>query len=341
MTIHPKTTHQLPLRRLGKTDMAITRTGFGAWAIGGGDWAAGWGSQDDDDSISAIHRAISLGVNWIDTASVYGLGHSEEVVGRAIRDIPQAERPFIFTKCGLEWDEQNRHEKPRRIGHPDRIRVQTEESLQRLGVERIDLMQVHWPSEDVPLAEYWGALSKLKAEGKVRAIGLSNHNATQLQEAEAVAHVDTLQPPFSAIRRDTAEQLLPWARGHDTAVICYSPMQAGLLTGRFSEDRAANLPDDDWRKNAEQFNGDKLRANLALAEALKPVAKRHGVSQAAIAIAWVLAWPGLTGAIVGARNPDQIDGWIAAASLDLDDDDMNEIAEAIKRTGAGSGPMRP
>ncbi|AJY45822.1 aldo/keto reductase [Martelella endophytica] len=334
-------TSSLPTRRLGTTDMSITRAGFGAWAIGGGDWAAGWGAQDDDDSVAAIRAAVGQGLNWIDTAAVYGLGHSEDVVGRAIADIPASERPYVFTKCGLVWDETDRMASPRRVGHPDSLVVQTEASLKRLGVEVIDLLQVHWPSDDVPLADYWGAMANLKKAGKVRAIGLSNHSVAQLEEAEAIAHVDTLQPPFSAIRRDTAAELLPWAKEHGTGVICYSPMQAGLLTGRFSAERAAALPDDDWRKNNAQFNGEKLEANLALADALKPVAERHGVSQAAVAIAWVLAFPGLTGAIVGARNPQQIEGWIAAASLELTEDDISEIAAAIEGTGAGSGPVRP
>lgn len=328
-----------PLRRLGRTDMEITRTGFGAWAIGGGDWAAGWGDQDDRDSIAAIRRALSLGINWIDTAPVYGLGHSEAIVGRALADIPVSERPFVFTKCGMVWDETDRYARPKRVGNAKSLRAQVDASLKRLGVERIDLMQVHWPSDDVPLGEYWGTLAEMKAEGKLRAIGLSNHAVPQLQEAEAIAHVDTLQPPFSAIRRETAAELLPWARAHETGVICYSPMQAGLLTGRFTVERAESLPDNDWRRSSENFNGAKLKANLALAEALRPVAERHGVSQAAIAVAWVLAWPGLTGAIVGARRAEQIDGWIDAARLDLDAEDMKEIALAIETTGAGSGPV--
>ncbi|WP_319517862.1 aldo/keto reductase [uncultured Martelella sp.] len=331
----------LPKNQLGVTDLAITRTGFGAWAIGGGGWAAGWGVQDDRDSIAAIHRAVDAGINWIDTAAVYGLGHSEDVVGRAIAGMARSERPFIFTKCGMVWNDDKPMETPQRIGNPDSLRKQTEASLKRLGVEAIDLLQVHWPSNDVPLGEYWGAMCDLKKEGKVRAIGLSNHGLEDLEAAEAIGHVDTLQPPFSAIRRDTAAELLPWARKNKTGVICYSPMQAGLLTGRFSKERAASLPEDDWRRRNPNFNGAALEANLALAEALKPVAQRHGVSQAAVAIAWVLAWPGLTGAIVGARKPDQIDGWIAASKLELDDDDLDAIASAIGKTGAGSGPVRP
>ncbi len=333
--------YDLPKRQLGTTDMAITRTGFGAWAIGGGGWAAGWGAQDDSDSVAAIRRAVDAGINWIDTASVYGLGHSEEVVGRTIAGMASSERPFIFTKCGMVWNDDDPMETPKRVGDPESLKAQTEASLRRLGVEVIDLMQIHWPSNDVPLADYWGAMCDLKAAGKVRAIGLSNHDISQLEEAESIGHVDTLQPPFSAIRRDTAAELLPWARANETGVICYSPMQAGLLTGRFTEERAASLPDDDWRRGSSNFNGAALKANLALAEALKPMAERHGVSQAAVAVAWVLAWPGLTGAIVGARKPEQIDGWIAAASLDLDDDDLDAIADAIEKTGAGSGPKRP
>ncbi|WP_210259786.1 aldo/keto reductase [Martelella sp. HB161492] len=331
----------LPKRAFGKTDMMITRTGFGAWAIGGGDWASGWGDQDDSASIAAIRRAVALGVNWIDTAAVYGLGHSEDVVRRALADIPLSERPYVFTKCGVVWDEADHAAPPKRIGHPDSLRRELDASLKRLGVERIDLYQVHWPSGDVPLADYWGTLCEMRREGKVRAIGLSNHSVAELEAAEVIGHVDTLQPPFSAIRRDSGEKLLPWCLENQTGVICYSPMQAGLLTGRFSKERAASLPENDWRRNNQQFSGEKLAANLALADALKPVAARHGVSQAAVAIGWVLAWPGLTGAIVGARAPEQIDGWIDAASLELTAEDMRDIATAIEKTGAGTGPVLP
>ncbi len=328
----------LPTRPLGRTDMHITRVGFGAWAVGG-EWAFGWGAQDDADSIAAIRHAVGRGVNWIDTAAVYGLGHSEAVVAAALRDIPPRERPYVFTKCGLVWDAQGT---PRRVGAPESIRREVEASLRRLEVERIDLYQMHWPAADgTPLEAYWQALLDLKREGKVRAVGLSNHDAALLEAAEALGHVETLQPPFSAIKRGFAATELPWCRAHETGVIVYSPMQAGLLTGTFSAERARTLPEGDWRRRSDEFQGDRLRRNLELAEALRPVAEKHHASVAAVSVAWTLAWSGVTGAIVGARNPAQVDGWIAAATLELDADDLDAIAAAIARTGAGQGPARP
>ncbi|WP_437375765.1 aldo/keto reductase [Inquilinus limosus] len=332
----------LPTRRFGTTDMAITRVGFGAWAIGGAGWAASWGSQDDDASVAAIRHAAEVGINWIDTAAVYGLGHSEEIVGRALREIPADRRPYVFTKGGLIWDEANRTAPPKRIGAPDSLRREVEASLRRLGVERIDLYQLHWPVDDgTPVETYWQTFLDLKKEGKVRAVGLSNHNAELLTRAEAVGHVDTLQPPFSAIRRDIAGAELPWCAEHRTGVIVYSPMQSGLLTGAFTAERAVALPQDDWRSRSPHFTGEGLARNLALAEALKPVAARHGTSVAAVAVAWTLAWPAVTGAIVGARSPAQVDGWLDAATLELTAEDLDEIAAAIERTGAGTGPVRP
>lgn len=331
-----------PLRSLGRTGMDITRIGFGAWAIGGAGWAAGWGAQDDADSIAAIRHAVARGINWIDTAAVYGLGHSEELVGQALKGMPAAERPYVFTKCGLVWDEKQRTAPPRRVGAARSLRAEAEASLKRLGVERIDLLQMHWPANDgTALDEYWQTLLDLKREGKVRAVGLSNHNVAQLELAEQLGHVDTLQPPFSAIRRDAAADLLPWCAEHETGVIVYSPMQSGLLSGRFTEARAASLPADDWRSRNAEFTGENLRRNLALAQALEEVAQRHGATVAATAIAWTLAWPGVTGAIVGARDPAQVDGWLGAATLELDDDDMARIAAFIETTGVGTGPSSP
>ena len=333
---------RLPTRPLGTTGMRITPVGFGAWAIGGGGWAFAWGNQDDDASITAIQHAVREGVNWIDTAAVYGLGHSEEIVARALRGIPVGERPFVFTKCGLVWDDDEPSKPARRVGDPKSIRREAEASLRRLGVERIDLYQMHWPAEDgTPLEDYWGALLELKAEGKVVAVGLSNHNSEQLDRAEQIGHVDTLQPPFSAINRRAAEREIPWCAKHATGVIVYSPMQSGLLTGAFSSARAALLQPDDWRSRAPDFTGEGLVRNLALAEALKPIAERHGTSVAAVAVAWTLAWPGVTGAIVGARSPAQVDGWLPAASLELDETDLDDIATAIARTKSGEGPASP
>lgn len=336
------TADALPKRRLGRTDMNITPVGLGAWAIGGGDWAVGWGEQDDSKSIAAIRHAVERGINWIDTAAIYGLGHSEEVVRRALADMPQGERPYVFTKCGLRWDDNNRMAPPQNVGRPDSIRAECEASLKRLGVERIDLYQMHWPARDgTAIEDYWGTLLDLKKEGKVRAVGLSNHNAAQLEAAEKVGHVDTLQPPFSAIRRDFAANDLIWGLAHETGVIVYSPMQAGLLTGAFTAERAKSLPANDWRSRNAEFSGDKLKANLALADTMQKIADRHGTTAGAVAIAWVLAWPGISGAIVGARAPEQVDGWIGAANLSLSRADLTEIAATIERTGAGTGPALP
>jgi aryl-alcohol dehydrogenase-like predicted oxidoreductase len=320
--------------------MEITRVGFGAWAIGGGGWSFAWGEQDDSESVTAIRHAVERGVNWIDTAAVYGLGHSEEVVRTALTAVPEADRPYVFTKCGLVWDPTRPTEPARRVGDPRSLRREVEASLRRLGVERIDLYQMHRPAEDgTPVEVYWQTLLDLKEAGKVRAIGLSNHDAKQLEVAEAIGHVDTLQPPFSAINRQAAAAELPWCAAHDTGVIVYSPMQSGLLTGTFTAERAAALPDGDWRSRSPDFTGEGLARNLALADALRPVADRYGVEVSAVAVAWTLAWPGVTGAIVGARSPGQVDGWLPAATLQLTGDDLAEIAVAITSTGAGSGPV--
>jgi aryl-alcohol dehydrogenase-like predicted oxidoreductase len=322
--------------------MQITRVGFGAWAIGGAGWAFGWGPQEDDQSIAAIRHAVDRGINWIDTAAIYGLGHSEEVVAAALRTVPADRRPYVFTKCGLTWDEAQRNATPRRVGNADSLRREVENSLRRLGVERIDLYQMHWPAEDgTPLEEYWQTLLDLKKAGKIRAVGLSNHNATQLAIAERIGHVDTLQPPFSAIRRGVAAAELPWCADHGTGVIVYSPMQSGLLSGSFTAERAASLGADDWRSRNPEFSGDNLVRNLALVEALKPLAANHGISVGALAIAWALAWPGVSGAIVGARDPQQVDGWVAAASVTLSQSDLAVIARSLEDIGVGSGPQLP
>ena len=332
----------LPRRALGRTGMEITRVGFGAWAIGGGGWAFAWGEQDDSQSIGAIRHAVERGINWIDTAAVYGLGHSEEVVAQALEGFSREDRPYVFTKCGLVWDAANPTAVAKRVGRPESIRRELEGSLRRLGAERIDLYQMHWPAEDgTPLEEYWGELVRLREEGKVRAVGLSNHRIAQLEAAEEVGHVDTLQPPFSAIKREIAERELPWCAEHGTGVIAYSPMQSGLLTGSFTAERAQGLSEGDWRSRSPEFTGEGLQRNLELADALRPVADRHGATVAAVAVAWTLSWPAVTGAIVGARNAAQVDGWLPAAELRLTEQDLDEIAAAILRTGAGKGPERP
>jgi aryl-alcohol dehydrogenase-like predicted oxidoreductase len=335
----PSSTSSLPTVALGRTGLHITRVGFGAWAIGGADWAVGWGEQSDAESIHALRHAAELGVNWIDTAAIYGLGHSEEIVAKALADMPEAERPYVFTKCGQVWDPADRYSKLR-VGRRESIRQEVEGSLRRLRVDVIDLYQMHWPAEDgTPLEEYWDALLQLKAEGKVRAIGLSNHDVGQLDRAEALGHVDTLQPPLSAIRRGAIEVEIRWCLDHDTGVIVYSPMQSGLLSGRFSAEHVAKLPDDDWRKRHPDFTGDALHRNLVVAAAMRAVAADHGVSPAAVAVAWVLGVPGVTGAIVGARSPSQVDGWLPAATLQLSADQRRLIADAIRESGAGEGPV--
>jgi aryl-alcohol dehydrogenase-like predicted oxidoreductase len=332
----------LPTRRLGSSGLEITTVGFGSWALGGGDWAFSWGPQDDADSLATMRHALELGLNWIDTAAVYGLGHSEEVVGRLLRELPASERPFIFTKCGLVWDESDRMKPARRVLKPESIRRECEASLRRLGVERIDLYQFHFPDEaGTSVEDSWATMVKLVEEGKVRAAGVSNFNVELLDRCESIRHVDSLQPPFSLINRAAAAQEIPWCASHQTGVICYSPLQSGLLTESFTAARVAALAPDDWRRGGEQFQEPKLTRNLALRDSLRPIAERHGTTVSAVAVAWTLAWPGVTGAIVGARTPAQVDGWIQAASLKLTLEDLKEIASAIKRTKAGSGPSQP
>lgn len=334
---------QLPTRQLGSTDLNITRVGFGAWATGGGGWAFGWGPQDDDQSIAAINRALDLGVNWIDTAAVYGLGHSEEVVGRVLKQRKGADRPYVFTKCGLVWDAKDRTKDPRRILTPASIRKECEASLRRLGIERIDLYQFHWPDDDTgtSVEESWRMMVQLQDEGKVRAIGVSNFDVSLLRKTEAVHHVDSLQPPFSLIRREMAASEIPWCRANRTGVIVYSPMQSGILTESFTVDRVQKMAADDWRRRSANFQTPKLERNLSLRNALIPIARRHDTTVSALAIAWTLVWPGVTGAIVGARSAEQVDGWIGAATLELGAGDLDDIARAIEKTGAGTGPTRP
>jgi aryl-alcohol dehydrogenase-like predicted oxidoreductase len=332
---------KLSRHRLGANGPEITRVGFGAWAIGGGGWAFGWGPQDDADAIAAMRHAVERGINWIDTAAVYGLGHSEELVGRLLRELPQDQRPYVFTKCGLVWDDGHPMQEASRILHPASIRRECEASLRRLGVDVIDLYQFHWPDDmGTRVEDSWQTMVKLVEEGKVRWAGVSNFDVALLERCESIRHVDSLQPPMSLIRRQAAEQV-KWAQTHGTGVIVYSPMQNGLLTDRWTAERARNLPEDDWRRRGAEFNPPAIERNLALRDALRPIARRHDTSVAAVAVAWTLSWPGVTGAIVGARTPEQVDGWIEAGSLTLTPRDLDEIAGALRTTGAGSGPQRP
>jgi aryl-alcohol dehydrogenase-like predicted oxidoreductase len=329
-------------RPLGRSGVQITQVGFGAWAIGGGGWAYGWGSQDDADSIAAIKHAVASGINWVDTAAIYGLGHSEEVVGRALHEIPAAERPYVFTKGGMIPDRSQPFKEPERDLRPESIRTEVEASLRRLGLERIDLYQFHWPDAiGTPIEESWGEMSRLIDEGKVRAGGVSNFNVGLLWRAERVRHVDSLQPPFSLIHRQSGADVIPWSAAHGTGVIVYSPMQSGILTDAFSRERVERMAADDWRRRNAEFQEPLLSRNLALRDALQPIASRYGVSVAAVAVAWTLSWPGVSGAIVGARSAKQVDGWIAAGNLMLHAEDLAEITTALERTQAGSGPTQP
>jgi aryl-alcohol dehydrogenase-like predicted oxidoreductase len=333
---------QINKRQLGLSGLEITTVGFGAWAIGGGGWSHGWGPQDDQASVQTMRRALESGINWIDTAAVYGLGHSEAVVGRFLHSLPASERPFIFTKCGLIGDERSPMEEPKQVLKPESIRAECEASLRRLGVERIDLYQFHWPDQTgTPVEDSWAEMLRLIEEGKVRLGGVSNFDVGLLDRCAAIRQVDSLQPPFSMISREAAAQQIPWCDAHKTGVICYSPMQSGLLTDRFSAERVARMAEDDWRRQAPEFNPPKVLRNIALRDALRPIAQRHGTSVSSVAIAWTLSWPGVTAAIVGARSPEQVDGWIGAGNLDLTPQDLDEVAHAIERTGAGSGPSLP
>ncbi len=333
----------LPVRQLGTTDMNITRVGVGAWAMGGGGWSFAWGPQDDNDSIAAMNHAVELGINWIDTAAIYGLGHSEEVVGRFLRGKSSSDRPYVFTKCGLVWDPRKPMEEAKRILSPDSIRRECEASLRRLGVDRVDLYQFHWPDDTTrtPVETSWRMMEQLEKEGKVRAIAVSNFDVSLLKKIDALKHVQSLQPPFSLIRRDVAAAEIPWCNANRTGVIAYSPMQSGILTDSFSIEKVKKMGDNDWRKKSSNFQTPRVERNIALRDALKPIARRHDTTVSSVAVAWTLAWPGVTGAIVGARSPAQIDGWIDAAKLTLTSGDLDEIAAAIDRIGVGTGPTHP
>ena len=332
----------MPTRRLGRDGPAISVLGLGAWAIGGGGWSFGWGAQDDGQSLATMRHALDTGITWIDTAAVYGHGHSEEVVGRFLAGLTEDDRPLVFTKGGLVWDDDDPMRKPDRDSSPAVIRRQCEDSLRRLGVERIDLYQFHWPDETgIPVEESWGEMASLVDEGLVRWGGVSNFGVELLERCERVRHVDSVQPHLSLVERESAGDVLQWARDSGAGVICYSPMESGQLTDTFSRERRDGLAGDDWRRRVPPFADVALTRNLTLRDALRPIAARHDTTTAAVAVAWVLAWEGVTGAIVGARRPEQIDGWIDAARVELTGPDLDEIAAAVRSTGAGSGPARP
>jgi len=303
------------VRRLGQSDLAITPLGFGSWAIGGPGWPFAWGGQDDGDSIAAIHDALDLGFNWIDTAPVYGLGHSEEVVARALDGMPASRRPLLFTKCGRVWNQQR--EVGKRLTAAS-IRAECEASLRRLRVDHLDLYQIHWPEPDEAIEEGWTECARLVRDGKVRWIGVSNFNVGQLRRAAAIAPITSLQPPYSLLRRDVEEEILPWCAAHGVGVLAYSPMASGLLTGTWSAARFAALPADDWRKDKNPlFQEPRFSTHLAFVEQLRPLAARRGVTVGALALAWVLGHEAVTAAIVGARRPGQLAELSAASTLTL------------------------
>ena len=325
-------------RQLGNSDMQLTAIGFGAWAIGGGDWQFAWGSQDDNESIGAIQHALDLGINWIDTAAIYGLGHSEEVVGRALQGRPK--KPFVFTKCSMVWSKKL-WRKDSTIGHSlkrDSIRGELEASLRRLQMDAVDLYQIHWPDPEQDIEEAWETLAKLKEEGKVRYIGVSNFSVSQMERAAKIAPITSQQPPYSMLNRGAEQELLPYCEQHNIGVINYSPMVSGLLTGAMTPERMAKLPADDWRRNNARFQEPQLSRNLKVAELLREIGKPHGRSPGEVAIAWTLRLPAITAAIVGARSAKQVDGIVGAATFRLQPEEIARIEEFL---AANPVPTKP
>jgi aryl-alcohol dehydrogenase-like predicted oxidoreductase len=309
-------------KQLGNSDLFITPVGFGSWAIGGAGWEFAWGKQNDDQSVAAIHRALELGINWIDTAAVYGVGHSEEIVARALASWP-GPRPYVFTKCGLRWDTRGQ---TRRDLTAASIRAECEDSLRRLNMEALDLYHIHWPADDtVESEEGWSTMAELQREGKVRWIGVSNFNVKQMELAQAISPITSLQPPYSLVHPEVESEILPHCNRQGIGVIVYSPMASGLLSGAMTRERIAQFPNDDWRKHHPDFNEPKLTANLDLVERLRVVGQRHHCSPGAVAIAWTLLNRAVTGAIVGARKPEQLDDVVAAAEVRLTDSQLRQI----------------
>jgi len=319
-------------RKLGNSDLQITAIGYGAWAIGGPGWQFAWGDQDDNDSIAAIHRSLELGVNWIDTAAAYGLGHSEEVVAKALKSW-SGRKPYVFTKCGLRWDAQGDVIKKLKA---DSVKEEVENSLRRLGVEAIDLYQIHWPPDpdSTELEEGWSTLAALKKEGKLRWIGVSNFSVDQMQRAQAVAPVTSLQPPYSLVSREVETETLPYCKQQNVGVIVYSPMASGLLTGFMTRERAAKFGKEDWRSGHPNFREPALSKNLALVEELRAIGNRHGRSPGEVAIQWTLLNPAVTGAIVGARSAKQAEGVMRAGDFTLAEEDIRQIEGSLQRIAA-------
>jgi aryl-alcohol dehydrogenase-like predicted oxidoreductase len=314
------TASSLSLHTLGNSDLNLTPIGFGAWAIGGGNWDFGWGAQDDTASIEAIHAALDAGMNWIDTAAVYGLGHSEEIVGKAVKGL--AEKPLIFTKCSMRWDAER---KIFRSLHAASVAEELDNSLRRLGVETIDLYQIHWPIPEEEIEEGWAELARQQKAGKIRWIGVSNFNVAQMKRAQAIAPVTSLQPPYSMLRPAIEQEILPYCQEQGIGVINYSPMVSGLLTGKMTAERVAAMPSDDWRRKAVEFNEPRLSRNLRLVELLREIGAAHGVEPGVVAVAWTLHHPAITAAIVGGRSGEQVRGIAPALRLRLSDEEFGKI----------------
>ncbi len=314
----------LKTKQFGNTDMQITPVGFGAWALGGGDWIYAWGPQDDNESAAAIHHALDLGINWIDTAAGYGLGHSEEVVGQTLKGI--SEKPYVFTKCSMVWNEKG--EFTSNLSRAS-VRRECENSLRRLQMDYVDLYQIHWPNPDPDIEEGWATLAELQKEGKVRWIGVSNFSVEQMKRAQAIAPINSLQPPYSLVRPEVEKEILPFCEKNNIGVIVYSPMYSGLLTGKMTAERIKNMPPDDWRQRDPEFQMPRLEKNLKLVNTLSEIGKQHGVEPGVVAIAWTLRIPAVTAAIVGMRRPSQVDGIIPAIDFRLttqEADRLNEVA---------------
>lgn len=319
------------LRTLGNSDLQLTSIGFGAWAIGGGNWEFAWGSQDDNESIAAIHRALDLGVNWIDTAAIYGLGHSEEMVGRALKSYG-GRKPLVFTKCSMRWHADRSIYRSLKAGS---LPEELEGSLRRLNVDTIDLYQIHWPNPDEELEEGWEALAKFRAEGKIRWIGVSNFNLAQLKRAQQIAPVTSLQPPYSMLRPAVGSEILPYAQAGGIGVLSYSPMVSGLLTGKMTAERIAAFPADDWRRKAVEFNEPRLSRNLKLVDLLREIGAGHGVVPGVVAVAWVLHNPAITGAIVGGRSAAQVEEIAPALTFRLSEEEFARINAFLATNLAG------
>ena len=324
------TTTSTALKTLGNSDMQLTPIGFGAWAIGGGNWEFAWGPQDDNESVGAIQRALDLGINWIDTAAIYGLGHSEEVVAEALKGWSGG-RPHVFTKCSMRWHEDRTIYRSLKA---DSLREELEGSLQRLGVEQIDLYQIHWPNPETEIEEGWEALARLKEEGKVRWIGVSNFNVEQMKRAQKIAPITSLQPPYSMLRRSIEQEILPFAQENGIGIINYSPMVSGLLTGKMTAERISGLPADDWRRRSVEFNEPRLGRNMKLVQLLREIGQGHGVEPGVVAVAWTLHHPAVTAAIVGGRSAAQVEGMIPALSVRLSEDEYGRIVSFLSENAA-------